>query len=196
MEKCRRMKRQPFNFKELDMFLTLKILDNTPGVLSLGKLWGDHGYSYEWTNGQKPCLIKNGVRIQCNTENYVPIVVLGLSTTSSWSSSAYPASLPQESKGSTPIPVSVDSRKQMSPNRGTWIHTQPKIQKPTKMRITHTNGVTRLIRKYLNGFKNSGKSCGWKLCWTSWSKSPWSQWLTHELFQWTLFRATETSVTG
>ena len=26
--------------KELDMFLTVKVLDNTPAVLSLGKLWG------------------------------------------------------------------------------------------------------------------------------------------------------------
>ena len=45
---------------------------------------------------------------------------------------------------------------QMSPNVGTWIHTQQKNQKkPTKIIIMHTNGVTRLIPKYLNGFKNS-----------------------------------------
>ena len=31
----------------------------------------------------KPNLIKNGIQIQCNTENFVPIVVLGLSTISS-----------------------------------------------------------------------------------------------------------------
>ena len=34
---------------------------------------------------------------------------------------------------------------QMSPNGETSIQTQPKIQKSIKMRITHTNGVTRLI---------------------------------------------------
>ena len=33
--------------------------------------------------GQKPHLIKNGIRIHCNTENFVPIVVLGLSASSS-----------------------------------------------------------------------------------------------------------------
>ena len=33
--------------------------------------------------GQKPHLIKNGIRIQCNTENFVPIVVPGLSSSSS-----------------------------------------------------------------------------------------------------------------
>ena len=69
--------------KELDMFLTLKVLDNTPAVLSLGKLCDENGYTYEWINGQKPHLIKNGIRIQCNTENFVPIVVPGLSTSSS-----------------------------------------------------------------------------------------------------------------
>ena len=69
--------------KELDIFLTMKVLENTPAVLSLGKLCDENGYSYEWTNGQKPHLIKNGIRIQCNTENFVPILVPGLSANSS-----------------------------------------------------------------------------------------------------------------
>ena len=43
--------------KELDIFLTLKVLENTPAVLSLGKLCDENGYSYEWINGQKPNLI-------------------------------------------------------------------------------------------------------------------------------------------
>ena len=75
--------------KELDIFLTMKVLEDTPAVLSLGKLCDEHGYSYEWINGQKPHLIKNGIRIQCNTENFVPIVVPGLSTSSS---SSFPSS--------------------------------------------------------------------------------------------------------
>ena len=72
--------------KELDIFLTMRVLDNTPAVLSLGKLCDENGYSYEWINGQKPHLTENGIRIQCNTENFVPIVVPGLSTSSSSSS--------------------------------------------------------------------------------------------------------------
>ena len=71
----------------LDIFLTLKVLDNTPAVLSLGKLCDENGYSYEWINGQKPHLIKDGIRIICNTENFVPIVVPGLSSSSSGSAS-------------------------------------------------------------------------------------------------------------
>ena len=75
--------------KELDIFL--KVLENTPAVLSLGKLCDENGYSYEWINGQKPHLIENGIRIQGNTENFVPIVVPSLSTSSS---SSLPSSTP------------------------------------------------------------------------------------------------------
>ena len=64
-------------------FLTMKVLANTPAVLSLGKLCDENGCSHEWINGPKPHLIKNGIRIQCNTENFVPIVVPGLAASSS-----------------------------------------------------------------------------------------------------------------
>ena len=43
--------------KELDIFLTVKVLDNTPAVSSFGKLCDENGCSYEWINGQKPHLI-------------------------------------------------------------------------------------------------------------------------------------------
>ena len=108
--------------KELDIFLTAKILENTPAELSLGMLFEHHGYSYECTCRQQPCLIKNGVRIQCSTENYVPIVVLGLSTSSSSSSSlsgsTSPTSVPQESKSSTSIPAS--SKDKITDDKGRW----------------------------------------------------------------------------
>ena len=88
--------------KELDIVLTMKVLENTPAVLSLGKLCDENGYSYEWINGQKPHLIKNGIRILCNTENFVPIVVPGLSNSSSGSDSSTPRTLSrQESHCST-----------------------------------------------------------------------------------------------
>ena len=79
----------------------MKVLDNTPAVLSLGKLCDENGYSYEWINGQKPHLIKDGIRIICNTENFVPIVVPGLSFSSSASSSTSPTPLKQESRSSS-----------------------------------------------------------------------------------------------
>ena len=41
---------------DLDIFVTVQILDDTPAVLSLGKLCEEHGCSYEWASGQKPHL--------------------------------------------------------------------------------------------------------------------------------------------
>ena len=87
--------------KELDIFLTMKVLDNTPAVLSLGKLCDENGYSYEWINGQKPHLIKDGIRIICNTENFVPIVVPCLSSSSSGSSSTSRTPTKQKSHSSS-----------------------------------------------------------------------------------------------
>ena len=39
--------------KELNKFLTMKVLKDTPAVVSLGKLFDEHGYSYEWISCQK-----------------------------------------------------------------------------------------------------------------------------------------------
>ena len=44
--------------KELDIFLTMKVLENTSAVLSLGRLCDENGYSYEWINGQKHISLK------------------------------------------------------------------------------------------------------------------------------------------
>ena len=95
--------------KELDILLTMKVLDNTPAVLSLGKLCDENGYSYEWISGQKPHLIKNGIRIPCNTENFVPIVVPGLSSSSSGSSSTSKTPSRQESHSSSSSSTSSSS---------------------------------------------------------------------------------------
>ena len=106
--------------KELDIFLTMKVLENTPAVLSLGKLCDEHGYSYEWINGQKPHLIKNGIRLQCNTENFVPIVVPGLSASSS-------SSLPS---------ADVFLRTELSMTATTCIRAQTRSQ-PVAHRVLH-----------------------------------------------------------
>ena len=44
--------------KELDLFVTVTLLEDTPAVLSLTKLCDDHGYTYHWTSGRKPHLTK------------------------------------------------------------------------------------------------------------------------------------------
>ena len=58
-------------------------------------------HSYEGVNGQKPHLIKDGIRIICNTENFVPIVVPGLSSSSSGSSSTLRTPMKQEGHSSS-----------------------------------------------------------------------------------------------
>ena len=95
--------------KELDIFLTMKVLENTPAILSLGKLCDENGYSYEWINGQKPHLIHNGIRIPCNTENFVPIVVPGLSSSSSGTSSTSKTPSRQESNSTSSSSTSSSS---------------------------------------------------------------------------------------
>ena len=167
--------------KELDIFLTMKVLDNTPAVLSLGKTCDENGYSYEWINGQKPHLILNGIRIICNTENFVPIVVPGLSSSSSGSSSTLRTPSRQESHSSSsssassssptvseiqtreredginsdtspvPVSISVDDRS------GQPDETQAnKIQSPNKKETTIDRGNPLVLRSR-SGCKNSGK---------------------------------------
>ena len=92
--------------KELEIFLTMKLLEDTPVVLSLKKLCDEHGY---WINGQKPHLIKNGIRIQCNTENFVPIVVPGLSASSSSSSHSSTSMTPSRQEINHPTSSSSSS---------------------------------------------------------------------------------------
>ena len=67
--------------RELDLFVTVRLLEETPAVLSLGKLCEELGFSHHWNSGQKPHLIENGRKMECNTANHVPFTVPGLSTT-------------------------------------------------------------------------------------------------------------------
>ena len=90
--------------RELDSFVAVMLLDNTPAVLSLGKLCEEVGCSYQWTSGQKPHLIKNAKKIHCDTSNHVPFVVPGLSTSSSTSSTS-PTSSSKETVTNTEIPA-------------------------------------------------------------------------------------------
>ena len=69
--------------EQLDLVVTVMLLEDAPTVLSLGKLCEDHGYTYHWISGQKPHLIRNGKRIHGKKPNHVPFVVPGLSASSS-----------------------------------------------------------------------------------------------------------------
>ena len=170
--------------KALGIFLTMKVLENTPAVLSLGKLCDENGYSYEWINGQKPHLIKDGIRIICNTENFVPIVVPGLTSSSSTSSSSSRTTMKQESRSSSsssssspssptegemsvreredasnsdisPVPVSELVDDRTEETCGN--PSQPKYPKSIEKR-PRSNGETCVtILRFRNGCKNSGR---------------------------------------
>ena len=62
----------------LNLFVTERLLVETPAVLPLGKLCEDRGYSHEWVSGQKPRLTQEVKTIFCKTDNFVPLVFPGV----------------------------------------------------------------------------------------------------------------------
>ena len=127
--------------KELDLLVTVKLLEDTPPFLSLGQLCEDQGRSYEWTSGQ-PQLIKDGRRIQCSTENYVPIVA-GLSTGSSSSTThTSPASLPQDPVVSNIRSATGRSESTSSRARRDLSPEPTETEKKIKMRTPSQHGET------------------------------------------------------
>ena len=92
---------------DLDLFVTVQQLEDTPAVLSSGKFCEEHGYTNEWASGQKPHLTKNGKRILRKTKRIVPVAAPGLSSrsSSSWSSTSFP----QDSSGTSPSPARLRS---------------------------------------------------------------------------------------
>ena len=58
------------NFQDLNLFVTVQFLEETPAFLSLGKLCEDHGYSYEWVRRQKPRVTKEEKTIADKTHNF------------------------------------------------------------------------------------------------------------------------------
>ena len=113
--------------------------------LSLRKLCDEHGYCNEWINGQKPHLIKNGIRIQCNTENCIPIVVPGLSTSSSSS-----------------LPTSTS----LTPSRQEIDHSKSSSSSPTSTPMTSSmeidySGHRQNSVKWTCGKTNEERRMGW-----------------------------------
>ena len=92
-------------------------------------------YSYEWTSGQKPQLIKDGRRVKWNTANYAPIVVPGLSTRSLSSPKlASLTSLPQEAAIPSLHPASTRSESASSTVRVSPSHEPADTRKNQKWR--------------------------------------------------------------
>ena len=112
--------------KQLDLFVKVLLLQETPAVLSLVKLCEEHGYKYHSKSGQNPHLVKNGKRIDCNVSNYLPFVVPGIPASSS-SSTPSSASSPSSSQEST------------SENRD-WVSKNRDVEAPVPERRESTSG--------------------------------------------------------
>ena len=120
---------------DLDLFVTVRLLEDTLAVLSLGKLCEEHGYIYEWASGQKPRLTKQGKNILCKTENFVPLVVLGLSSNSGTGSSS--TSPPQDSSSTSSSPA---SERRDEPAPGNWRDSPNKLKQNQKEGHQSSNG--------------------------------------------------------
>ena len=119
--------------RELNLFVAVMLLEDTPAVLSLRKIGEDHGYNYHWTSGRKPPPIKHGRKIDCNTVNHVPFVVPGLSTSSSTSSSpTSPGSSSQESVTPTEHPALTRSESMIEEVQGNLSHGPSETETPNK----------------------------------------------------------------
>ena len=132
---------------DLNLFVTVQLLDETPAVLSFGKLCEDHGYSYEWVSGQKPWLTKKGKTIMCKTDNFAPLVVPGLSSTSGSNSSS--TSTLQDLSSTSPAQERSDG---LAP--GDWCGS------PSKTKTQIKSGMTIEIRTtvceiFLNCWRSS-----------------------------------------
>ena len=55
--------------QQLDLCVTVMLLEETPTILSLGNFCEDHGCTFIGASGRKPHLTKKGKRIDCNAPN-------------------------------------------------------------------------------------------------------------------------------
>ena len=106
MEKCRRMKRQRCMSKN---WIFSWLWKSSKARQQCCRLESFAMKTDIPLNGQKPHLIRNGIRIPCNTENFVPIVLPGLSSSSSGSSSTSKTLSRQESHSSSSSSTSSSS---------------------------------------------------------------------------------------
>ena len=135
--------------KELDLFVTMMLLEETPAILSLGKLCDHHGYTHHWTSVQKTHLTKNRKKNDCHISNYVPFVVPGLSASSS-STTPSPTSHHLHHNGYTENTVPERSGSMRGELRETRCMNQPKKKKENQKKNKEIYRMNCLI-----GYRNS-----------------------------------------
>ena len=126
--------------RDLHIFVTVQLLEEYPSALSLGKLHKEHGYTHEWPSGREPRVTQNGSQTVCRTENFVPLVVPGLSSSCTTVSSS--TSPPQD------LSVSLDPANVRS-NEGVR-ETVAKEPRETATGKVFPNDWTSRSQKYLH----------------------------------------------
>ena len=124
--------------KELDLCVTVMLLEETPAVLSLGKLCENHGCTYHWASGQNHISSENGKRIDLQYIQQCTICGSGLSA-SSFSTTPSPTSPSSSSQDSvfyvnryTENPVPERSGSMSEELRGDTLHESTKTENKNK----------------------------------------------------------------
>ena len=145
-------------------------LEEIPAVLSLGKLCElceDHGYTYHWTSGSKPHLIRKW------QENWLQCIELctirGFSASSSSTTQLHFHQLLHHLHHRSPCLMSTDTpkiqyQKVVEVRVESFVETRcMKPQKPkTKINMGNQKKYTERYRmNCLNSFRNSEKEFGW-----------------------------------
>ena len=134
---------------DLDLFVIVQLLEDTSAVLSLGKLCEEHGYSYESVSGQKRRLTKQVKKIVCRTDNFVPLVVPGLSSSSGTSSSSTSPPQDSSSTSSSTCPT-LERFDEAAPGIWCETHSETKTKETRGMAIEHTclrTQIRNVLRK-------------------------------------------------
>ena len=79
--------------RELDVHITAHLLQDTPTLLSLGKLVKEHGFFYIWKPGQAPYLQKGDFKITCWPQHDVPYIISASAAAATPSDNATPDEL-------------------------------------------------------------------------------------------------------
>ena len=112
---------------DIDLFVTVQLLEDTPALQSLGTPDEENGSSYGWQSGQKTRLTQSGREFLCKSEHFVPLVAPGLS--SSFGTSSSSTSPPQDSSDTSSIPATQRSDKQAPEDHRDSAKSQNKKQK-------------------------------------------------------------------
>ena len=135
---------------DLDLFVTVQLLEETPAVLLLGKLCKRPRILLRVGQRSKTAVDQRGKTIVCKTDNFVPLVVPGLSTSSASNSSS--TSTSQDLSSTSPGQERSDG---LAP--GNWCGSPPRNQNQNKQRDGNRDSDDRLrdLLEWLKEFTNN-----------------------------------------